>query len=277
MRLLFTFTAALLLGASTMSAQEELTNKNGHAILPSSGDYCLSMDGAPLIDFGLNVINIMNNTSQTAQHPGFTIPNTIVGKYFVEDTLAYRIALSINTESSSTFDYFDDPNDNSAEPAELSNKTTSASCDVVISAGLEYRRGYNRLQGFYGAEALLGLSNSRMNYSYGMDALDDLTWNGSSRVIRSSQGATIGLGARGFVGAEYFIAPKISFGAEFGWGLGIEMSGRGSTTLQVRENDTIGEETNQNANSVSGFGLNVDSGTSQLMGGSALLKMNLHF
>lgn len=277
MRLLFTFSAMLLLGANTAIAQNDLTNKNGHEILPTSGDYCISMDGAPIINFGLNTINIMNNTGQTAQHPGFVIPNTIVGKYYVNDTLAYRGTVSIITESSSTVEYFDDPNDTSAEPAELSNKITSNSCDVVLSAGLEYRRGHNRLQGYYGAEALIGFSNSKMNYAYGMDAADDLQWNGSSRVISSSEGATISLGARGFVGAEYFFAPKISLGAEFGWGLGIVMSGRGSTTSEVNDNDNIIEETVKNANSVSGFGFGVDDGSSQLIGAGALLKLNLHF
>lgn len=277
MRLLFTFFTILLLGASTTIAQNDLTNKNGHKILPAAGDYCLSMDGAPIINFGLNAINIMNNTGQTAQHPGFVLPNTIVGKYYINDTLAYRGTISIVSESSSTVDYFDDPNDSSTNPAELSNKTTSKSCDVVLSAGLEYRRGHNRLQGYYGAEALIGFSNSKMNYAYGMDAADDLQWNGSSRVISSSAGASISLGARGFVGAEYFFAPKISLGAEFGWGLGIVMSGRGSTTSEVNDNDNIIEETVKNANSVSGFGFGVDTGASELTGAGALLKLNLHF
>jgi hypothetical protein len=40
----------------------------------------------------------------------------------------------------------------------------------------------------------------------------------SVRVSSIKQGTLFGIGARAFVGAEYFIFPKISLGAELGWG-----------------------------------------------------------
>lgn len=279
MRLLFTATAALLISASTLSAQSNMTNKNGHDILPADGDYCLSMNGAPVIDFALNAINFMNNTGQTAQHPGFItgLPNNITGKYFINDTLAYRGTVSIITSSNTETFYFDDPNDTSSDPAELADKATTSACDVMLSLGREYRRGHNRLQGFYGAEGILVVGSSKSKNKYGMEAADALPWDGSSRVISSSTGLGIGVGARAFIGVEYFFAPKISLGAEFGWGLGIATSGRGKTVSEVNDNGNIVEETSSINTSTSVLGIDVDSGGNSLFGSSAALKMNFHF
>ena len=35
-----------------------------------------------------------------------------------------------------------------------------------------------------------------------------------------SEGLDVAIGARGFVGVEYFVVPKISIGGEYGWGIG---------------------------------------------------------
>ena len=63
-------TKAILIGATILFAStyfsqdsEPMTNKNGYVILPESGDYALQMDATPILDFGLNVINIMDDKS----------------------------------------------------------------------------------------------------------------------------------------------------------------------------------------------------------------------
>ncbi len=44
---------------------------------------------------------------------------------------------------------------------------------------------------------------------------------------------TFGIGVRGFVGVEYFFAPKISIGGEFGWGINFLSTAKGSSETEV--------------------------------------------
>ena len=50
--------------------------------------------------------------------------------------------------------------------------------------------------------------------------------------MESKSGRSFGVGLRAFVGCEFFIAPKISLGAEFGWGLGFQTMGASVTTTE---------------------------------------------
>jgi hypothetical protein len=92
------------------------------------------------------------------------------------------------------------------------------------------------------------------------------------------------VGARGFVGAEYFFAPKMSLGAEFGWGVGMATTPRGMSELEYWKvnpsNPAVGTATTKeieggSKGSASGFG--VDDGINQGLGGSAALTLMLHF
>ena len=88
---------AIALGFGSLSfAQDDevLTSKNGHVILPEAGDFAIQMDATPILDFGLNVVNIMNNTGSTSQHPGYVsgFDQTLVGKYFSFPKFVYYIS-----------------------------------------------------------------------------------------------------------------------------------------------------------------------------------------
>jgi hypothetical protein len=118
----------------------------------------------------------------------------------------------------------------------------------VLSAGLEKRRGYGRLQGFYGAEATISLQGGvKYSYEYGNAITSDFktparhdfgaNYMGSGKWVTEKSTATVfGFGVGAFVGVEYFFAPKMSFGGEFGWGIGINQgSGVAGATEQVAE------------------------------------------
>lgn len=92
--------AALTISLSLL-AQEETTpvensdillSKKGNVILPQAGDIALGFNAIPLLDYALNFANIMNNTGQTAQHPGYVsgFNQIIVGKYFLEAFRQHR-------------------------------------------------------------------------------------------------------------------------------------------------------------------------------------------
>jgi hypothetical protein len=90
-------------------------------------------------------------------------------------------------------------------------------------------------------------------------------------------GSTIGLGVRGFVGCEYFLAAKISVGAEYGWGLGLSSTGNGSTTVkQVNSAGTALEDYTSESAGSSAFGIGADiNGGNNL--GTASLVATFHF
>jgi len=114
-----------------------------------------------------------------------------------------------------------------ALPPQVTDKFSLKSTTIGLGVGKEMRRGKTRLQGYYGADAMIWLSMASQKYEYGnaMTAIPgagqsatptSTSWNTStgavtnvsglgSRTISSKQGMTFGIGVRGFIGAEYFI------------------------------------------------------------------------
>jgi len=184
---------AIALGFGSLSfAQDDevLTSKNGHVILPEAGDFAIQMDATPILDFGLNVVNIMNNTGSTSQHPGYVsgFDQTLVGKYFLTDKQAIRVKLAINSGSIATNTYGDDPlNPSSVDPDNvLIMSSKQSSMGILLGGGLEWRRGHNRLQGFYGGEALLGFGSSSTKMSYEIE-YNQANQDSASAVIGTSR------------------------------------------------------------------------------------------
>lgn len=223
------FISLFACGLIALQAQTEpLVTKNGHIIHPQKGDYAIGMNAIPLLNFALNVINIMDGSGQLAQHPGFVdgFNQILCGKYFKDDHKSYRLKFGINATWITTKTYGDDPLVLVNPDNVLLVTQKSIGRDFFLAVGPEYRRGHNRLVGFYGGELLFGLSNNKDVYKYGIDydqraAVANYMSVGSSRMLKDNDGTSIVIGLRTFVGVEYFFAPKISIGAEFGWGMGL--------------------------------------------------------
>jgi hypothetical protein len=280
---------------------ESMVSKNGHIIHPQTGDYALGMNALPVINFALNAINIMDGSGQQAQHPGYVdgFNQILCGKYFKDDHKAYRLKFGINTARITTKIFGDDPL-TSVNPENMLLVTEkSMGRDFFLAIGPEYRRGHNRLVGFYGGELLIGLSNYKEVYEYGIDydqraASANYMSFGSSRILKDNDGTLLSFGLRTFVGVEYFFAPKISIGAEFGWGMGLTTNPR-----YTIENEHWGIEAGSNAtnpynyvtetlgnNSGSSFQFAVDNGAdisssnswkTPGIGGSAAVMIHFHF
>jgi len=280
--------------AASSFAQDVMKSKKGFVILPQAGDIALGFDAVPVLDFALNASDIMSNAGTGAQHPGFVegFNNVIVGKYFLKDNMAIRARFGINTEKTTTKTYGDDPLSVDAVPANILISTNKvADNKYFFAGGVEKRRGHNRLQGFYGGELLLGFdSESEKNtyeIEYNQEAADKGYVNfGDSRVLSDKSGMAITFGIRGFVGVEYFVAPKISIGAEFGWGLGMVTTPRGKVETETwgaepgsaaGATPTAYTEEVEGAESKRDFGFQVDDGSSRVLGSSAALNINFHF
>lgn len=281
----------------SLTNAQELTNKKGQIILPKKGDVVLGFDAVPVVDFALNVVNIMNNTGQTAQHPGFVsgFSGILVGKYFLKDNVALRVRFGLNTSSTSTSDYFFDPKDvfeNPGDPNQwglIKDVTTSSSKDFFVGSGLEFRRGHNRLQGFCGGELFFGVKSTTLTKEYAVAMSEEAFNNGytnadgssvvADRLLKNKSGNAFVFGLRGFVGVEYFVAPKISIAAEFGWGFGVVTEPRGSVTHEIWNPANLAgeEETVKGFQSSVSNGFQVDDGFSSTLGGSAALSLLFHF
>jgi hypothetical protein len=302
---------ALAFGVTGAFAQD-LTSKKGEPILPEAEDWAISMDADPIFSFIGNAFN--GSTSNAAPGVGWLNSNgTIIGKKFIDEKNAYRVLVRLGfTNQSYKNNVYDDSQTTAAifpaQPTQVTDKFSTKSTNIGIGVGKEMRRGKTRLQGYYGADAMIWLSSSSQKYTYGntmtavpsgpgttntptttgWDAAGNVTGVSSAtdRDIQAKSGMTFGIGVRGFIGAEYFVFPKIAIGAEYGWGIGYQMTGKGKT---VREEQQVVSGTNQVAEieretaGRSKFGFDTDINQGTIFGfygsnsGTGSLKVTFHF
>jgi len=259
----------LALCASTAFAQD-LTSKKGEMILPEAGDWGVSINANPFLNYAGNFIG--GNGLNTAPTANFLSTNqTIMGKYFVDEKTAYRGGLRLNFGSTSTATKV------AAIPATspatfVDDIVKVGTSNVGLAFGLEKRRGKTRLQGLYGAELGIMFGSTKTTNTYG-NAIS--ASNPVTRVAEVKGGSTFGLGLRGFIGAEYFIFPKMSIGAEFGWGLAFNSTGEGETTTESWNGSAV-ESTTTKTGKSSSFGLDTDNMNS-VFGPAGTIRLGLHF
>jgi len=290
--------AALLLGVG--SAQAQLTSKKGEAYLPAAGDWSIGIDATPFLTY---MGGFLSGAGAVAPTQNFLNANqTIIGKYFKTDKMAYRGVLRIGSNSQNWSNMVAKTGavaptyPNLGETVEDTYKEKSM--NIAIGGGLEWRRGSTRLQGYYGGDVLIGMSNSGRSYSYG-NALSTTegvastdwssavnpanltadTYGNAARNTEVKDGSVFGLTLRGFGGVEYFVLPKISIAGEFGWGLSFASAGASSTTLEsvgadAAGTDVIGSQTIEGSKGGT-FSIDTDRNLSGTASGA--LRLNFHF
>ncbi len=303
---------AIILGASSIFAQD-LTSKKGENYLPEAGDWAIGIDAVPLLDY---IGNIFGKTADNNHAGNIWTPNNpsfaINGKYFHTADMALRGGIRLGFSSSSQTVMVG----NRAEAApttnpwpeiatEVENKAKQGSTNVGLSIGLEKRKGNTRLQGFYGAEFGFMVSSSSSKYTYGnaltestatipvvADAADNFGTNlgntvdgqgfaRDTRELTNKSGVGFSLGVRAFIGAEYFIIPKLSIGGELGWGIGMSMNGKSTITsetvgLRAGATDQTVETITSKGNKSASFGVD-NSIVNPLFGPIGRLNLTFHF
>lgn len=281
-------TLFLVLISIGLTAQTtSLKSKKGHEILPQKGDIALGFNAVPLITLGLNAINITGDNVGSPAHPGYIsgFDQIISGKYFLSESMAIRAKIGVNTlrTSNSTFgpdlSSTETPQPDILRQTDITNKNT-----VFLGGGLEWRRGHNRLQGYYGGEAFLSLGNgdgsSKTNYEMEYNTENqDLGYfaPGDSRILEDKNGLVVGFGVRGFIGVEYFVAPKISIGGEFGWGMGLTTTPKGTNVTESWDGTDVTTTTTDGQTSGNEFQFQVDNGIDNQFGGSGAIMVHFHF
>ena len=303
------FLITLAFGVTSAFAQD-LTSKKGEPMLPETDDWAISMNADPLFTFVGNAFN--GNVGNGAPGIGWLNGNgTIIGKKFIDEKNAYRALLRLGFTSEGYKNFVNDDAIVTAPtfPAPFPQKEDKISIKntvIGIGVGKEMRRGKTRLQGFYGADAMLWIAMSSEKYTYGNTMTGvaapgvtptptSTTWDAAtgailaegplgSRTLSNKSGMTLGIGVRGFIGAEYFIFPKIAIGAEYGWGIGFQTAGKGTNVVETTGGTTpvVGEVETEMAGS-SKFGFDTDLNQGTIFGfrgsntGTASLKATFHF
>lgn len=333
------------------SDRERPLTKKGKEILPSSGDIALGFNAVPMVDFALRSLNYVsifggtggtpnNGQGSAAQAVQYTSNNAsqIFGKYFLDDNTALRVKFGVNTVTGTVVNPVQDAivadqasrgtvNDQLAAALVTVNDEMSFNrTNIMVMGGYEKRRGYGRLQGYYGAELGFGLSTGRNTYTYGNDFSGDYTVQHSSignfnnllngntagnatvsdptstnvndfdnfRRLETNFGTSITIGARGYIGVEYFFAPKMSVGAEYGFGYAFTRTGtitvgnerfyngQNGPTSVVEESEVQGSD-NRHITAVDNNGQtnqpfsNIAGSTTALSGGSGSIILLFHF
>ena len=325
-------TTCLLLGLSLGSMAQNQTdtivprNKKGHEILPKTGDIGLGFNTIPILDMFLGTLNRATPFAGASNIVQYTQSsnNQLVGKYYLAPKTAIRVRFGMNTISGSMIAQVQDakaaydasfgtPDDIAkASLMRVDDKATFQKSNLLLSAGLEFRRGYRRLQGFYGAEIGFGQTSARQTVVYGNTFSDQYniqytnfqsgstvlfnpnTTARTSRDVETRFRGGIRIGARAFVGIEYFIFAKISIAAEYGWGYSFTTRRAATTIRQVYNNGQNGPELfNETVDTDSrevtkGFSVdnnngsvfsmsNTLNGSTSLNGGSGALTLIFHF
>lgn len=281
---------------------QPITTKDGLPVLPQRGDWSIGIDATRLLK--LDGFNFVSGS------------NAIMGRYMRDSLNAYRFGVRLGFHNNVSKAFVEDrlaaSNPTQTFPAAVprrENVWRRTSTLIGLSYGIEKRRGLTRLQGIYGIEGSVFLSASRDKFTYAnklntspttpvsVDARNDAMFSpqlgsannvdtvpqiqavkGYARVVDRRNGLALSIGARAFIGAEYFFLPKMSVGGEFGWGIAYTTTGR-SVTIYESEGDQSSQGIR---NTTIDGGVNnsfsIDNDNNNYIGGlSASLRLSLYF
>lgn len=288
---------ASVFAASTLFAQD-LTSRKGETYLPEANDWAISFDAAPFLTYAGGILG-GNASSPSASYVGNGLPWHIRGKMFKDEKTAYRAGIRLAFGSDSYTNMVNDDAVTTAPtfptaPSMVEDGLKMGGNNIVLTGGLEMRRGNTRLQGYYGGELMIGFGGTKNAYTYGnafsttnttpsttdWSALTGETNMGAiypgygavNARLTESKTSSMMVGLRGFIGAEYFIMPKISIGAEYGWGLGLSSNGT-SMSFEGHDGTAAGSVTEETKTSSFGF----DTDINNSFGGSGSLNIIFHF
>lgn len=243
--------STIIMGLSfnSFSQNDNLTNKNGKTILPEAGEIGLGFSAMPVFSYVGNMFNgnTNNNSLGNNKFASMFNENAIFGKYMLDNKTAVRAHFRINIDNSKFTNYVINDVQNSPDSM-TTDILKQKSQRYVIGGGYEKRRGNGRVQGIYGGDAVFMFEKSTSSYEYGnqfgmlnqaptstTDFVNNQSASLGMRNSSSASGNTVGLGLRPFVGVEYYVAPKISLGAEFGWSLMFSSTGDGTMDKEYYE------------------------------------------
>ena len=253
--------AVVLLGINAFSLAQDSVSTKWRFQQP--GDYSLTINANPFLNYIGNLLSRSGSNSA----PTFNSLGTqsLIGSYTTSEHTTYRglfrIGAANNTITGSEEQYPQPTNLYPGTPPLVVDRMSNNSIAIALGVGIEKKRPiYGRLQGYYGADAMLGITNQTVNYTYGnslsgmlgasnydstvtsnthnfitntINHSSNLTTNvygDVARITHIGTGVSYSIGVRSFVGINYMLFSSVSIGGELGWGIGYTHGG--TTTLK---------------------------------------------
>lgn len=295
----YILSAAVIVFATCTMAQNESTgfkSKNGHVVLPEKGNWSIGISANPFLQYAGNFLNgaTATNAAPFVNHANaadilngnLNLGAGFLGKYMLEADMAVRVRFNASTYNETRKEWVAENSfiTNPLTPSFVEDKMERTLNNYNLSVGLEKRKGSStRLQGIYGAEVFIGYLNETRSFDYGNQMSSDFASPASfnfignvnnlagvpfSRTTEQNVGGRFYVGARAFIGVEYFVAPKISLGAEMGYAAGFMTHGDASRTDETLSPETLTAvevttklKRNQN---LTGFGWGLDNFNSNI-------------
>ncbi len=229
-KLMFLCIAGLVAFAIQAQETEKLTSKKGVPILPETGDWALGLDANPFFLYFGNLMNMYGNTYSpqfgfTAQNPG-----SIHVKYQTTSKTAYRAIILIGASTETDKDQ--------PTTGDTPDKEIYSALAIGIHLGIEKSQSVRgRLLGYYGG--MVGITKTPYNDGFNVGRYSYVDANNSDADYQLVGGNTITVSAGGFVGVEYFFAPKLSIGGEFGVNLSAGMQGKRIQKSEIADDVTV--------------------------------------
>jgi hypothetical protein len=254
------FTTLTVLAFGFANAQEIKSSK-GENYLPESEDWAIGFNANNVFRYVGNSFN--GNLDNAAPTVNYQKDVAFVGKKFITSKSAYRVIANLGFGSNST------ETPVVAGPLTTTTKITTTGFDLKAGLGKEWRRGKTRLQGFYGADALITLKSNTVKNNVSENTTVGTVVNNFTTETTTKTGLGFGIGVQGFLGAEYFLFPKISIGAQYTYGVNLGFNGKSNVTTTTSGTGVAG--TNNSVDGGSSFGFNLGSV------GVESINLTLHF
>lgn len=216
----------LLVSASVAIAQDN-TEKE---YLPKKGDWAVGFDVTPVIKLigGINVADVkLGGVPWIQDNMTNLMPELSVNaKYMLTDKIGLKANVGLLLRSQTQAEYAVDDAAHALNPMsedKVEDMMKTFNSGITIMVGGEYRVGKKRVQGVFGAGLLLAMQNTTTTYKYGNAmtplnqnpsvGLTGYTYNGG-RKLSENGNPYYYTGLIGSMGVEWFVAPKISLGAQ---------------------------------------------------------------
>ncbi len=210
---------ALVFGLTMANAQDNQRSQ----LLPKQGDWSISFGTESVFEYVGNLFTDAKNEA-----PKFASPYgaQFVGKLMTTDMTALRFIGEVGIQASSV-------------TLNGTNKTYESGSknrvSLTLGMGKEWRKGSKRLQGYYGCDGLLSINSQTM---YSKNIFDGELFSKTME----SDGCAIGVGARAFVGVEYFITEGIALGAEYNYTVGMSYKANSKKEVEMNKKSSLPED-----------------------------------
>ncbi len=237
--------------------QPILKNRRGIAILPVAGEYALGFGANPILGYFGNMLN--GSANNASPNTTFATPNqNIFAKYMKNNTTAYRAYFRFGVNTNTLKTNVGDKTPGALAGSIVVDEQKTKNNTLGLGFGIEKRRGNTRLQGIYGVEFFLNNTSgfdSKFNYGNALENED----SGTLRITKVNNASNFNIGIRGFAGVEYFIAPKISIGGEFGYGFSANFKSSTENTTEMYNKSTATLTTSKSTLSPKSNGFSLDT------------------